>query len=107
MVFTAKTKQSNRRLFNQLDDFDQSIILGNTAIDRQQNVVINESTVDQEFTVDISGNNFKANENSVSVQTLQRFFDETTHREIDNIVDTASDSIPNAFLTAIDNVRVK
>ena len=57
MVSTHQKIKSNTRLPSQLRDFDQDIIIGTAASDRQQNVVINENTVGQEFTVDFSGSN--------------------------------------------------
>ena len=36
MVSTRKKKQSNRRLLNQLDDFDQDMTIGNAASERQK-----------------------------------------------------------------------
>ena len=37
MVSTRKKMESNGWLLSQLDDFDQGIIIGNTASDRQEN----------------------------------------------------------------------
>ena len=51
MFSTRKKRQSNKRLLSQLDDFDQDMINGNAAIERQENVVVNEGTNDQDFTV--------------------------------------------------------
>ena len=50
MVSNRKKRQSNRKLFNQLDDFDPDTIIGNTVSDRKQNATVNEGTGDQEFT---------------------------------------------------------
>ena len=69
MVATRKKRQSNRRPLSQLDDFDQDIIFGNTARDRQENAMVNEGTGDQEFTVGISDNNLMANENTVNMKS--------------------------------------
>ena len=41
MVSTRKKRQSSRRLLSQLDYFDQDIIFGNAASERQGNVVVN------------------------------------------------------------------
>ena len=41
MVSTRTKRQSNRRLLSQLDDFDKDMIFGNTAIERQENTVVN------------------------------------------------------------------
>ena len=53
MVSTGKKRQSNRRLFSQLDsqldDFDQDMIIGNAARERQGNILVNEGTNDRDF----------------------------------------------------------
>ena len=41
MVSTRKKRQSNRRLLSQLDDFDQVMIIGNAAIEREEIIVVN------------------------------------------------------------------
>ena len=46
MVSTRKKRQSNRRLLRQFDDFDQVLVIGNAASERQENTVVNESTKD-------------------------------------------------------------
>ena len=104
MVSTRKKRQSNRRLLSQLDDFDQDLIIGNTASERQENVVVNERTNDRDFTVSNSSNNTAVNESTVNVKTLERCFNERIDREMSNIVDTVEDRIQNAILTAIDNI---
>ena len=101
MVSTRKKKQSKRRLFSQLDDFDQNIIIGNTASKRQENNKINESTNDRVFTVGTSGNILTTNETTVNVKTLEKCFNENIDIEMINIIDTVEDRIQNAFLTAI------
>ena len=45
MVSTRKKRQSNKSLLSQLDDFDQDVIIGNTASERRENVVVNEGVV--------------------------------------------------------------
>ena len=76
MVFTRKKRQSNRRLFSQLDDFDQDIPIPNTMSDRRGNAAINEGTVDQDFGINNSGSNSATNQNLVNVKTLERYFNE-------------------------------
>ena len=68
--------QSHKRPPSQLDDFDQEVIIGNTANGRQQTVVDNESTVEQEFTVNDNGSSLAANEILVHVKTLEICFKE-------------------------------
>ena len=104
MVSTRKKRQSNRRLLSQLDDFDQHMIIGNAASERQENIVVKEGTNDRYFTVGTSSNNIAVNENTVNVKTLERCFNERIDREKSNIVDTVEDKIQNAILTAIDNI---
>ena len=104
MVSTRKKRQSNRRLLSQLDDFDQDMIIGNTASERQDNTVVNEGTNDQDFTVGISNVSSTVNGSVANVKTLERCFNERIDREMANIVDTVEDRIQNAILTAIDNI---
>ena len=101
MVSTRKKIQSNRRLLSQLDDFDQDLISGNAASERQENFVVNEGTNDRDFTVSTSNNNIAVNESSVNVKILERCFNARIDREMSNIVDTVEDRIQNAILTAI------
>ena len=103
MVSTRKERQSNKRLLSQLDDFDQDMIIGSAASERRENVVVNEGTNDQDFTVGTSNVSSFVNENALNVKTLERCFNEKIDREVNNIVDTVDDRIQNAVLTAIDN----
>ena len=104
MVSTRKKRQSNKRLLSQLDDFDQDVIIGNAGGERQENVVVNESTNDRDFTVGTSNVIPITNESVLNVKTLERCFNERIDREMSNIVDTVEDRIQNAILTAIDNI---
>ena len=104
MVSTRKKRQSSKRLLSQLEDFDQDMIIGSAASERQENVVVNEGTNDRDFTVSNSGNNASVNESTVNVKTLERCFNERIDREMNNIVDTVEDRIQNAILTAIQNI---
>ena len=70
MVSTCKKRQSNRRLRSQLDDFDQDVIIGNAASERQGNIVVSEDTNDQDFTVGTLSNNITINESAMNVKTL-------------------------------------
>ena len=99
MVSTRKKGQSNRRLLRQLDDFDENIIIGKTACERQEIVMVNEGTNNLNFTVGTSSNNLVTNENTVKVKTLERCFNERVDRKMNNIVDTVEDRIQNAILT--------
>ena len=104
MVSTRKKRQSNKRLLSQLDDFDQDMIIGNTASERQENVVVNEGINDQDFTVGTSNVSSIINENVLNVKTLERCFNERIDREMENIVETVEDRIQSAILTGIDNI---
>ena len=104
MVSTRKKRQSNKRLLSQLDDFDQDVIIGNTASEREENVVVNEGINDQDFTVGTSNVSSIINENVLNVKTLERCFNERIDREMDNIVETVEDRIQSAILTAIDKI---
>ena len=68
MVSARKKRQSNRRPFSQLDDFDQDIIIGNAAIERQENIMVNEGTIDRKIIVGTSSNKSTTNENAVNVK---------------------------------------
>ena len=104
MVSTRKKRQSNKRLPSQLDDFDQDMIIGNAASERQENIAVNEGTNDQDFTVGTSNGSSIINENALNVKTLERCFNEGIDRELNNIVETVEDRIQNAILSAIDNI---
>ena len=104
MVSTRKKRQSNKRLLSQLDDFDQNVIIGNTTSKRQENVVVNESINDQDFTNETSNVSSIINENVLNVKTLERCFKERIDREMENIVETVEDRIQSAILTTIDNI---
>ena len=102
MVSTRKKRQLSRRLLSQLDDFDQDMIIGNAATERQENVVVSKVTNDQDFTISTSSNNTTVNESTAQVKTLERCFNERIDREMSHIIDTVEDRIQNAILTAID-----
>ena len=71
MVSTRKKRQLNRRLLSQLNDFDQDIVTGNAASEKQEISMVNEGTYDRDFTVGTSSNNSAATENSMIVRTLE------------------------------------
>ena len=104
MVSTHKKRQSNRRLLSQLDDFDQDVIFGNAASERQENIVVNEGTNDRDFTVSTSSIEITVNESAAIVKALERCFNERTDSEMSNIIDTVEDRIQNAILTAVHNI---
>ena len=104
MVSTRKKRHSNRKLLSQLHDFDQDMVIGNAASERQENVLVNEGANDRDFTVGISNINSVVNENAMNVKTLERCFNERIDREMSNIVDTVEDRMQNAILTAIDTI---
>ena len=108
MVSNPKKRQSSRRILGQLDNFDQDVIIDNAASERQENIMVNESTSDRVFTLAISSSNRVFNANAVNVTTLERCFNVRIGREMNKKVDTVEDRIQNAILTAIDgNVAAK
>ena len=104
MVSTRKKRRSNRKLLKQSDDFDQDIIIGNTASDIQENTVVHEGPKDGYFTVDTSINNLAINEFTVNVKNLKKCLNEIIDRELSNIVETVENMIQNTILTAIDSI---
>ena len=92
-----------RRLMSQMDDFDQDINIGNAANNRQQNVVVNEGTVDQEIANNHTNSNSTTNENVVNMNNSELCFSERIDREMGNIVGSLADLIQNANSTAIDS----
>ena len=52
--FYSQEKTVKQRLLSQLDDFDQDVDIGNTASERQENLVVNEGTNYRRFTVGTS-----------------------------------------------------
>ena len=104
MVPTRKKKQSKRKLLIQLDDFSQNIIIGKTAIERRENITVNEGTSNRDFTAGDSGNNLVTNEDTVNVKTLERCCNGRLDREMSKNVDTVEDRIQKAILTAFDNI---
>ena len=104
MVFTLKKRQSNRRLLRQLDDFDQDVIIGNTASEKKENTIVKQRSGNRDFTVGTSGNKLMTNENTVKVKTLERCFIVRIDWKKNNIVDAAEERIQNANLIAIDSI---
>ena len=80
------------------------MIIGNAASGRQENVVVNNGTNDQDFTISTSSNNTAVNESTDNVKTLERCVNERIDREKSHIIDTVEDRIQNAILTAIDKI---
>ena len=104
MVSTRKKKLSNRKLFGQLDDFDQDIIIGNAANCGQQDVVRNDGTTDQNFNVIIVAVFLQPMRMRLMFKLWNECSNERIDREMGNIDDTVEDKIQNASLTAIDNI---
>ena len=71
---------------------------------RQENVVVDESTVDQDFTVNDTCSKLPDNENLLNLKTWERCFNERIDRELGNPVDTVDVTIQNAVLNAIDSI---
>ena len=103
MVSIRKKRQQNRRFVSQPDNFDRDVTIGDSANSGQQNVLVNECSVDRDFTVDDSGSIPATIENTVNVRTLEWCFNEKIDREWVKIVDTVEVRIQNAISTVIDN----
>ena len=69
--FHSQEKALKKKLLNQLNDFDQDDIIGNTASDKQKNTTVNEGTGVEEITVGKPDINLLANENTVNVKTFE------------------------------------
>ena len=80
------------------------MIIGNAVSERQESAVVNEGTIDRDFTVSTSNNDSVVNETTVNVKTLERCFNERIDREMSSIIDTVEDRMQNAILTAIENI---
>ena len=106
MFSTRNKKLSNRRFRSQLANLDCYVTIGDAANNGQQSVEISGDTIDQEFTANTTVSNSAANDNTVNVQTSERYFGERIDREMVNIVNTVVDRIQNAMLTAIDNIII-
>ena len=81
MVSTPKKRQSKRKLLSQINDFNQDIVNGNAATERQENVTVTEGTDDRDFIVGTSSDKSATNENVVIVKTLQRYFNEKVDKK--------------------------
>ena len=104
MISTRKKKQSNKKLLSQLDDFDHEIFIGNAASERQENIVVDEGSSDQYFTVGTSSDSLATTEIKMKVKTLEKCFNEKAHKELSINVHSVEDRIQNAILAAIDSI---
>ena len=80
MVSTRKKSQHNRMIINQLNDFEQDVIIRDAANSGQQN----NGTVKQEFAVNNSGR--ITNETAMHVQTLERCFIKRIDWKVGNLL---------------------
>ena len=97
MVSTRKKRQSSRMLLSHLDDFDQDIIIGKTASERQERITVNEGTSDQDCTTGTSFKSLVNNKSTVNVKTWERCFNGRFDREMSNIVDTVENRTQTHF----------
>ena len=102
LLLLRRDSQTEGSLDN-LDDFDQDVIIGNVASEERENAIVNEGSSDQDFTVGTSSDKLVTNEKTLNVKNLERCFYERINREISELVDTVEDRVQNAILTAIDN----
>ena len=91
MVSTCKKKQSNKWFLGQLDEFDQDLIIGDAASERQGNLMVIEGNKDRDFTVRTSSKNLANIENTVNVRTLEICFIERIDISKVNFVKVAFD----------------
>ena len=75
-----------------------------SSSESQDYVIVNDGTIDRDFTVGTSGDSLTTSENVVNVESLERCFNEKIDREMSNIVDKVGDRNQNTFLTAIDSI---
>ena len=61
--------------------------------EREENIVVSESTNGQKLTTGTSSSNMAVNESTVDVKTLERCFIERIDREMNNIVNSVEDRI--------------
>ena len=80
--------RKDRRLLSQLDDFDQNMVIGNAAIERQEKTVVSEGTNDWDFTVGTSHNSIAIVGSTVNAKTLEKCSNERVCREMGEILDT-------------------
>ena len=73
-------------------------MIGHAANRGQQNIIVNDGTIDREFTVINSVSIPTTNENTVNVQTLERCLNGRIDREMGNNIDTVDDRMQNAIL---------
>ena len=71
---------------------------------RQENVVVDEGTVGQDFTVIDTCSKIPVDENLLNLKNWERFFIEKIDRELGIPVHTVEVTIQNAVLNAIDSI---
>ena len=86
-------------LFSHLDYFDHSVSIGDVA---KQNVVVNRTQADREFTLKTNVINPTTNEKTLRGETLEIFVTNRIHREMDKIADMVHDGMLNVILITID-----
>ena len=88
MVWTPKKKQQNKKVFSQLEHFEQDVIMADAMGSARQNAVVNNGLADWEFNVKNKNSSAVANENVVDVETLKRNFSCRSTKEMSNVVET-------------------
>ena len=94
---TWKKRPRNRRLLNQLYEFDQDIIAGNTIANEIQNFEVNNGQADQRFTTNNNDRIASTKKKTLDTQDLERSFTEWFTREQGIVVETVKDKIQNAI----------
>ena len=90
MFSTHKKGQPNRRLLSQLDGFDQDIVIGNAASERQKTLWSKKILMTMILPLVPLA---ITNENTVNVKILERCFNESFDSELSNFVDTKENRI--------------
>ena len=85
---TWKKRPRNRRLLNQLYEFDRDVIAGNTIGNEIQNVEVNNGEADQSLTTNINDRIASTKKKTLDTQDFERSFTDWFTREQDFVVET-------------------
>ena len=99
--FNSNKKQQSKRLYRQIADFGQDIVIGDAVCSRKQHVSVSGSPIARNFSVGSKGGIPATNENAVKIQTLERCRTDRTDSQMGTVVDMFEDKIQNAILTRL------
>ena len=94
---TWKKRPRNRRLLNQLYEFDRDVSAGNTIGNEIQNVEVNNGQADQRFTTNNNERIASTRKKTLDTQDLERSFTDWFTRKQGIVVETVKDKIQNAI----------